>query len=632
MAISLYNSADLPAALSFFFQAEDGIRDLYVTGVQTCALPISTEVKKTKTKTIINRSQRYRLYAPVTDFTTEDITEIRKSLLHLYDKLYSLTDISVKSIKRQDKSIVKFIVVEFYVESQAKKALLMPIPMTIGVYFRILNEQSQLAEQVNAASSASPNDISTPGHMPGQVTIHSEFADRTAQRIDCDNRTVKVMDIPLSFDEAAVKAVFNQFGIIESVRMTTKNSWQQAFVTFVEEKSINPFFAEWGFIYLKHFLKVAPVKLPSAQWNLRSAYVLKLTGLPTGTTVVDLVDIISATRAKSCIIPKGLRSYMPRPFAFLAFECEKDYNQALETSFALDSSDLSWCTLKTKLCSICRFPSHAAKTCPKNKDKVNRRFERIYNRYKPANYQKLLSKKSTTNNNNRNNQSQRSSDPTVRQDRSYASTVKGSDKDDLSASIHNPNNNQRNQTRNQNQGQNHNQNQNRRHNIGNNQMSVVEKAILESLDSMHDKFDNIARRVTALERKFADMDAFLEEQFPSNDEPIFETREEYEAYHNNPPHSWDAPEVNNNMTILDDSETYTVPPHIPSKDTNPAKRPATSSAEDTPEYKILKAEFDRVTTFSQTQQAMYHELKSDFAHLSRQFQEATQQAQTGPAQ
>src|SRR5688572_31428012 len=27
----------------FFFQAEDGIRDLTVTGVQTCALPISTE-------------------------------------------------------------------------------------------------------------------------------------------------------------------------------------------------------------------------------------------------------------------------------------------------------------------------------------------------------------------------------------------------------------------------------------------------------------------------------------------------------------------------------------------------------------------------------------------------------------
>src|SRR5438874_10497901 len=30
-------------AVIFFFQAEDGIRDLYVTGVQTCALPIFTE-------------------------------------------------------------------------------------------------------------------------------------------------------------------------------------------------------------------------------------------------------------------------------------------------------------------------------------------------------------------------------------------------------------------------------------------------------------------------------------------------------------------------------------------------------------------------------------------------------------
>src|SRR2546430_3418056 len=28
---------------SFFFQAEDGIRDLTVTGVQTCALPISAD-------------------------------------------------------------------------------------------------------------------------------------------------------------------------------------------------------------------------------------------------------------------------------------------------------------------------------------------------------------------------------------------------------------------------------------------------------------------------------------------------------------------------------------------------------------------------------------------------------------
>src|SRR2546421_8568468 len=31
----------LSSVVFFFFQAEDGIRDLIVTGVQTCALPIS---------------------------------------------------------------------------------------------------------------------------------------------------------------------------------------------------------------------------------------------------------------------------------------------------------------------------------------------------------------------------------------------------------------------------------------------------------------------------------------------------------------------------------------------------------------------------------------------------------------
>src|SRR2546427_5122300 len=33
--------SDMDGIFFFFFQAEDGIRDLTVTGVQTCALPIS---------------------------------------------------------------------------------------------------------------------------------------------------------------------------------------------------------------------------------------------------------------------------------------------------------------------------------------------------------------------------------------------------------------------------------------------------------------------------------------------------------------------------------------------------------------------------------------------------------------
>src|SRR5438874_8235882 len=42
------NGAPLYLYPFFFFQAEDGIRDLYVTGVQTCALPIWTRFHRPK--------------------------------------------------------------------------------------------------------------------------------------------------------------------------------------------------------------------------------------------------------------------------------------------------------------------------------------------------------------------------------------------------------------------------------------------------------------------------------------------------------------------------------------------------------------------------------------------------------
>src|SRR3712207_6930094 len=41
MIVRLHVTLSLSMFVFFFFQAEDGIRDIGVTGVQTCALPIS---------------------------------------------------------------------------------------------------------------------------------------------------------------------------------------------------------------------------------------------------------------------------------------------------------------------------------------------------------------------------------------------------------------------------------------------------------------------------------------------------------------------------------------------------------------------------------------------------------------
>src|SRR2546429_5287648 len=40
----MYTVSERVVCVFFFFQAEDGIRDVAVTGVQTCALPISVAV------------------------------------------------------------------------------------------------------------------------------------------------------------------------------------------------------------------------------------------------------------------------------------------------------------------------------------------------------------------------------------------------------------------------------------------------------------------------------------------------------------------------------------------------------------------------------------------------------------
>src|SRR5688500_19938233 len=44
--------------LIFFFQAEDGIRDYKVTGVQTCALPISVEGRVDRHLALRDRGRR----------------------------------------------------------------------------------------------------------------------------------------------------------------------------------------------------------------------------------------------------------------------------------------------------------------------------------------------------------------------------------------------------------------------------------------------------------------------------------------------------------------------------------------------------------------------------------------------
>src|SRR2546422_7870924 len=56
----------MDACICFFFQAEDGIRDVAVTGVQTCALPISVAHNEMYRKLIKGYMQRHKVKPGIT--------------------------------------------------------------------------------------------------------------------------------------------------------------------------------------------------------------------------------------------------------------------------------------------------------------------------------------------------------------------------------------------------------------------------------------------------------------------------------------------------------------------------------------------------------------------------------------
>src|SRR5207237_6590757 len=56
-------------SFSFFFQAEDGIRDSSVTGVQTCALPIFAEWRAEKIGMFDTKTEKFREWPVPTPYT-----------------------------------------------------------------------------------------------------------------------------------------------------------------------------------------------------------------------------------------------------------------------------------------------------------------------------------------------------------------------------------------------------------------------------------------------------------------------------------------------------------------------------------------------------------------------------------
>src|SRR5688572_32623117 len=76
----------------FFFQAEDGIRDLTVTGVQTCALPISYRMGIVQGKLLCEAVEQFAL---------DDAHPVSLDVLHKLHEEFALVREAFRSEERR---------------------------------------------------------------------------------------------------------------------------------------------------------------------------------------------------------------------------------------------------------------------------------------------------------------------------------------------------------------------------------------------------------------------------------------------------------------------------------------------------------------------------------------------------
>src|SRR5436305_512595 len=126
---------------------------------------------------------------------------------------------------------------------------------------------------------------------------------KTTQEIfDIKSQTIQVLDIPLNTPAAAVRAVFSRFGDIDTLSMTTRSIYQQAFIKYKGLNCKDHFRDMWATYIERHMVRIIPLTLNEDERDERKQHCLKLTGFRKGTTSRDLYEILNLVKAKSCFI------------------------------------------------------------------------------------------------------------------------------------------------------------------------------------------------------------------------------------------------------------------------------------------------------------------------------------------
>ena len=275
-------------------------------------------------------------------------------------------------------------------------------------------------------------DAATGVEMPNtEVRFLAENDSETNCRIHA-KCSVRVTQIFLNISKQSINCAFNKFGKVVQIVMSTRNTWQSAIVTFDNVEAAQQFKDIWSVYILRDMVTVTPLTANYEESYVRSAYCLRLTGLPPNTNARDLDEIGKTIKAKTWTIPRSKFNYNYLRYAFFNFATEQDCITAANTPMGLGTTKLAWAKHDAQLCGRCASVNHLSKDCPERRPAVNQEFAKLYAKFKPAQFRSFKANNNAKDENSGKRRQYENRSPTskytgtgseVKEGRSYASVT-----------------------------------------------------------------------------------------------------------------------------------------------------------------------------------------------------------------
>lgn len=194
-----------------------------------------------------------------------------------------------------------------------------------------------------------------------------------------EQRSIIVRDIPLNTQIGTVRGVLSRYGTIENIKIRLVGMWQTATVTYQEQEDAQNLAREWAIPFEKEYVRILPLENHRSHNEERSRYVLKLAGLPRGTTAFDLDQIREETNAKTTYIPRREWDYERERYAFMSFENNEDYKEAMDKTYTIDRQTSRFVTEHAPSCFRCGDSTHLSYECAERR--VNREKQAAIERF-----------------------------------------------------------------------------------------------------------------------------------------------------------------------------------------------------------------------------------------------------------